>query len=249
MQEIQLLTEKSNDQVYIDFGKRADRLLVLRHARSPATRKKLYLGNEQKLSENIALFKRIVLLRHDNASLLGFKSHAEFKLQEIIATSTEWVDDMLSRMREQLLPVGQGVMKQLKALKKTHLVADLQPGDDEIYPWDFHYYMRLLEDDKRVDQELISEYFPLRNTVLRILGLFECFLQLRFLPIAPGELSGRVWHEDVEAWSVWDERPEFSGEFIGYLFSDILYRNGKYKGNQNVNLQAVSIFISQLTDR
>lgn len=248
-QEIQLFTEKSNDQVYIDFGKRADRLLVLRHARSPATRKKLYLGNEQKLSENIALFKRIVLLRHDNARLLGFKSHAEFKLQERIATSTEWVDDMLSRMREQLLPVGQGVMKQLKALKKTHLVADLQPGDDEIYPWDFHYYMRLLEDDKRVDQELISEYFPLRNTVLRMLGLFECFLQLCFLPVAPGELSGKVWHEDVEAWSVWDERPEFSGEFIGYLFSDILYRNGKYKGNQNVNLQAVSIFISQLTDR
>ncbi|KAG8160702.1 hypothetical protein KVR01_008966 [Diaporthe batatas] len=238
-QEIQHLTAKSKrqDQVYIDYGKRADRLLVLRHARNPATRKKLYLGNEKKLPENISIFKRVVLLRHETAHLLGFKSHAEFKLQERIATSTEWVYDMLQRMRDQLLPVGQRALEQLKALKRE-LVTSTQAGDDEIFPWDFHYYMRLLEDEKRVDQELISQYFPLRNTVLRMLGLFGSFLQLRFVPIVPEELTGRVWHEDVEAWSVWDDRTEHTSEFVGYLFSDILYRDGKYKGNQNVNLQA-----------
>lgn len=246
-QEIQLLTTKSKrqDQAWIEYGKRADRLLVLRHARNPATRKKLFLGNENKLPENVALFKKIVRLRHENAHLLGFKSHAEFKLQERIATSTEWVDDMLHRMREQLLPVGQRVMDQLKALKRE-LVTNDQPGDDEILPWDFHYYMRLFEDKKRVDQELVSRYFPLQHTILRMLGLFGSFLQLRFVPLEPGELTGRVWHEDVEAWSVWDERTEHTGEFVGYLFSDVLYRDGKYKGNQNVNLQAVSISILAL---
>ena len=146
MQDIQRLTEKTKDQVYIDYGKRADRLLVLRHARNPATWKKLFLGNKQRLSENIALFKRVVLLRHDNARMLGFKSHAELKLQERIATSTDWVDGMLNSMCEQLLPVGKGVMEQLKPLKKMHLATKIQPEDDEILPWDFHYYMRLLED-------------------------------------------------------------------------------------------------------
>lgn len=48
----------------------------------------------------------------------------------------------------------------------------------------------------------------------------------------------------MEAWSVWDDRTEHKGEFIGYLFADILYRNGKYKGNQNVNPQAVSMYTS-----
>ncbi|KAG6362310.1 hypothetical protein INS49_010540 [Diaporthe citri] len=237
-EEIIRLAEDGKDGVFINFGKRADRLLVLRHARSPATRKKLYLGNEQKLSENVALFKTVVLLRDRNARLLRFKSHAEFKLQERIATSTEWVDDMLHSMREQLLPIGQEVMEQLKATKGTHLVRSNQSGDDEILPWDFHYYMRLLEEDKKVDHELISEYFPLRNTVLRMLELFESCLQLHFLPIAPDDLAGTTWHEDVEAWSVWDKRPGHTGEFIGYLFSDTPHRNGKYRGNQNVNLQA-----------
>lgn len=245
-EEIQRLAGKGGHKVYIDFGKRADRLLVLRHAHSPASRRKLYLGNEQKLSENMALFKRVMVLRDDNARLLGFKSHAEFKLQERIATSTEWVDDVLTRMREQLLPIGRQVMDQLKAKKRTHLAADHPPGEDEIRPWDFHYYMRLLEEDKLVDHDLISEYFPLQKTVLRMLGLFESSLQLRFLPMTPSELSGRTWHEDVEAWSVWDNRTGHMGEFIGYLFSDILYRSGKYKGNQNVNLQAVSVQIIDL---
>lgn len=106
--------------------------------------------------------------------------HAEFKLQDRIATSTEWVDDMLNRMRKQLLPIGQEAMEQLKAIKRKHLVTDPISGHDEIFPWDFHYYMRLLEEDKRVDQDLVSEYFPLRHTVLRMLGLFESFLQLPF---------------------------------------------------------------------
>lgn len=246
--EIQRLMEKSKDEVFINFGKRADRLLVLRHAHNPGTRKKLYLGNEQKLPENVALFKKVVLLRDQNARLLGFKSHAEFRLHQRIATSTEWVDDMLNRMGEQLLPIGQGVMEELKALKRTNLATDTQSGDDEIFPWDFHYYMRLLEEDKRVDQDLIAEYFPLRNTVLRMLEIFGSFLQLRFVSLTPGELSGRIWHEVVEAWSVWDGRDGHMGEFIGYLFSDIMYRDGKYKGNQNVNLQAVSVDIFCVTN-
>ncbi|KAL2281970.1 hypothetical protein FJTKL_11229 [Diaporthe vaccinii] len=149
MEEIISLSEGRKDKVFINFGNRADRLLVLRHAHSPATRKKLYLGNEQKLSENVALFNLAVLLRDQNARLLGFKSHAEFKSQERMATSTEWVDDMLNSMREQLLPIGQGAMEQLKATKRTHLVRNHQSGEDEILPWDFDYYMRSLEEDKK----------------------------------------------------------------------------------------------------
>lgn len=48
-----------------------------------------------------------------------------------------------------------------------------------------------------------------------------------------------VWHEDVRAWSVWDERPDSRGSFIGYFFADILSRPDNYKENQSVNLQPV----------
>lgn len=226
---------ETGDNIIIDLGKGADRLLILRHAHNAIVRKKLYIKNEQKLHENTTLFKKVVVLRDQNARLLGFRSHAEFKLQDRIATSLQSVQEMLQSLRKQVLPLGQKLIQQMKSIKRDHLAANHPLEDEEILPWDFAYYLRLLEESKKVDQEAISEFFPLQHTVQKMLGLFASFLQLRFQRLSGEELDGKLWHEDVEAWSVWDDK----GEFVGYLYSDILYRDGKYKGNQNVNLQAV----------
>ncbi|KAF5613663.1 uncharacterized protein FTJAE_13874 [Fusarium tjaetaba] len=52
-------------------------------------------------------------------------------------------------------------------------------------------------------------------------------------------LGGSTWHEDVRAYSVWDDREASKGQFIGYLYMDLLSRDNKYKGSQNVNLQCI----------
>jgi len=73
-----------------------------------------------------------------------------------------------------------------------------------------------------------------------MLDVFASCLQIRFTPIQKSLLQGCTWHEDVEAWSLWDDREDSEGEFIGYLYTDLLERPNKYKGNQCVNLQCVS---------
>lgn len=229
-----------SDKAYVDFGNFSDRMVVMRNARDPDTRQRLYLANIQKLQENVDIFKKVVVLRDTNARLLGFKSHAEFRLQDRIAPSTDWVDNTLTLLREQTIPLGKEVMQKLMAKKREDLGIGAGSQSDQFFAWDFFYYMRMLEQEHSVDQDLISEYFPLSHTVLAMLGVFESFLQLRFQKIPQEQIRGEIWHDDVEAWSVWDDREGHSGEFIGYLFADILYRSGKYKGNQNVNLQAVS---------
>jgi metallopeptidase MepB len=71
--------------------------------------------------------------------------------------------------------------------------------------------------------------------------LFGNLLQLRFSPLSGDDLRrAAVWHEDVEGWCVWDDRPTFKGDFIGYLYADLLGRPNKYHGSQSVNLQRVS---------
>ena len=75
---------------------------------------------------------------------------------------------------------------------------------------------------------------------MSMLEVFASCLQLQFIPLGPETLAGSTWHEDVEAWSVWDLREKTRGEFVGYLYADILQRPGKYKGSQNVNLECVS---------
>lgn len=225
-------------KVFIDYSKRADRNLVLRYAENPETRKRLYIGNENKLRENIPLFKEIVVLRDRNARLLGYASHAEKRLQDRVAPSTHWVDEVLGRLRDELVPKGKQELDLLISKKKDQL-GD-QEGTYGILPWEFHYYKRLVEEEQQIDQEKISEYFPLETTVAAMLRLFAAFFQLQFEPVYPPDVGGSTWHRDVNAWNVWDDRDSHKGAFIGYLYSDILYRERKYKGNQNVNLQPVS---------
>lgn len=237
LESLKVGTEAHNlGKVFIDFSKRADRNLVLVYADNPETRKRLYISNENKLAENAPLFKDIVVLRDHNARLLGYKSHAEKRLQDRVAPSTQWIDEMLARLCAELLPRGKQELDLLINKKRDH-IGRHEVRAEEILPWDFNYYKRLVEEEQQIDQDKISEYFPLQTTVSAMLRLFAALFQFQFEPIAPPDLDGSTWHKDIEAWSVWDVRESHKGSFIGYLYSDILYREGKYKGNQNVNLQ------------
>lgn len=102
-------------------------------------------------------------------------------------------------------------------------------------------YSGILNKEVQADNAEIAEYFPLRHTVSAMLDIFADCLQLRFEPIPKEELRESLWHEDVEAWVVSDERLESKGDFIGFLFADLLSRPNKYKGNQSVNLQPVRV--------
>ena len=73
-----------------------------------------------------------------------------------------------------------------------------------------------------------------------MLDIFADCLQLRFEPIPREDLNALIWHEDVEGWVVSNERLESKGNFMGFLFTDLLGRPNTYKGNQSVNLQPVS---------
>lgn len=188
------------------------------------------------------MYKEMLVLRDENARLLGYRNHADFRVGKRTAPSTEWVERFLRRMSEDLMPRGRREMARLEEKKRVRLDdgEEAAAAAAEILPWDFDYYTRLLEEEADIDQALISEYFPLRHTLSSMLGLFNEFLGLEFVPVPEEDLAGKLWAEGVEVWGVWEGRGERKGEFVGYLYADVLWREGKYRGNCNVNLQCVS---------
>lgn len=133
-------------------------------------------------------------------------------------------------------------MQELTKRKRSYLETNKNPSQenaDIMHPWDYDYYARLAFDTFHVEHAKISEYFPLQTTISTMLEVFSSCLQLRFKPIPPERMIPSQWHEDVEAWSVWDERKAWKGEFVGYLYKDLLWRPNKHKGSQNINLQCV----------
>lgn len=233
-----------NGKLYIPLRRR-ELLTVLRYASSSDTRKRMQSAWGEHLSENIPLFKQATLLRDRQARLLGYRSHAEAVLSDRMAPSIEWVEKLLDDLARHLAPVGQKELTDVRRKKKQHLSPILKPSaalqDVEVEPWDVLYYRRMLEDDQEIDHNRIKEYFPLIHTFNAMLQLFETYLQLQFEQVSTEESSCHTWNEGVSVWSVWDERSESKGAFIGYLYADLLDRPNKYKGNQAVRLQPVRV--------
>lgn len=211
---------------------------VLQYAKDPNVRKRLYIANHSKLRENVDIFKQVALLRDANARQLGYSSHAAFRLESRLAKTTGWVYDFMDRLEEALLPKGARELDELLTLKATKTLP--QEHDDAeariLLAWDYPYWERLALEAISVDHDKIAEYFPLKVVVQRMLDLFSHCLQMLFCKVP----SPMVWAPEVEAWEVWDNRPEKGQDFVGYLYMDLVFRQNKHRGCQNVNLQPVS---------
>ena len=223
-----------------------DLIPTTKYAKNPATRKKAYIENENKLPQNIPIFREVILLRDEAARLLGYPNHAAFIIEDKMAKTPKTVDDFLGDLRTRLTKGGASEMEVLKALKKQELKSMGEDFDGHYFLWDHRYYNRMmLERDFSLDQEKLSEWFPLETSIRGMLNIFETLFGMRFVEIIGDDRSaispsGKgddiVWHPDVKVISVWDSEDQGSG-FIGYLYLDLHPRPGKYGHAANFNLQ------------
>ena len=217
---------------------------IMKNCRNEQTRKHWHSGRLQRHVKNVPIFREVILLRDKNAREIGFTSHAAAKLPHRIAQSTEWVDHLVDQLTQLLIPIGKVEFEGLENRRKQWLSDSSTKSvqiNSKFMSWDLIYYSSRLNQDKHVDHSAIAEYFPLKHTVGAMLKIFSECLQFRCEPLSDIELSGSVWHNDVEGWRVIDERTDSKGEFIGFLYADLLSRPNKYKGNQSVNLQPVRV--------
>lgn len=219
---------------------------TLKFAQDPATRRKVFVENENKCNQNVPLFKEAVVLRDEAARLLGFPDHASFRIAEKMAKTPATVNEFLGDLRQRLTAGGEKEKQHLLELKKADEEARGLTFDPSYYLWDHRFYDRMmLEKEFSVDEVKVAEYFPLQGTVAKMLRIFEELFGLAFVELTPEERArisptGKgediVWHEDVIVFSVWDDEGEGNG-FVGYLYLDLHPRPGKYGHAANFNLQ------------
>jgi metallopeptidase MepB len=215
------------------------------------TRKVYFLGNENKCKNNLTLFKELVTARAELAKLLGYKSYVDYALQDRMM-SEELMAAFLENLRQQIITEGEKEMNRLRQIKRRELESmGFSDIDDRIYIWDSLYYTRLMKEQaESFDEIKLSEYFPLEPTINGLLNIFEALFGIKFVKVdasarailmeaqdQPAEVS--TWHEDVVIYAVWNE-PEMDGEFLGYLYLDLLEREGKQNHPCMVPIRAVS---------
>ncbi|CAZ79996.1 unnamed protein product [Tuber melanosporum] len=211
---------------------------TMKYAINTETRKKVFLGNENKCNENSKLFKKAIELRDEKARLLGFKNHAEFILQPKMAKNPERVLAFLTDLRKKLAPGGEKEKSRLKQLKAADTKDKKITNDGHYYLWDHRYYDRLLlEKEYKLDAQKIAEYFPLDHTIQGMMKIFELLFGLEFVEVT--DETKNTWHEDCKQFRVYNEKPKDGSEqtFVGWLYLDLHPREGKYGHAANFNLQ------------
>jgi metallopeptidase MepB len=189
------------------------------------TRKEVFLQSQRIFTENVTVFKEIIILRDERARLLGFESYAHQQARSKLLKSPQEVETMLDEIGFHLLPIAQ---TELEALQRAK-----DPSGGPFYLWDFDYHHnKMLRENYQVDHDLIAEYFPAKVTIQNMLSVFETIfgLKIESLKCVRGDY---IWHPEVKVFSVYD-RDSFI--FLGFLYLDIYPRDGKFNHAANFNI-------------
>jgi len=205
----------------------------LKYARNRALREELYIASGKKAFKdnaynNEAIIKQIAALRLKRAKLLGFATHADFVLQERMASTPKQVLDFLHDLLEKAKPHA---LKEIEELRKV-AAAD---GVMQMMPYDHAYYAEKLREAKfNISEEALRPYFPLEQVVDAAFNLAHTLYGLRFVE----RHDIQKYHREVKVYEVLE-----NDEHKALLYTDWFPREGKragawmtsYRGQSQVN--------------
>ncbi len=197
---------------------------VLTFADDRALREKVWRafvnrGDNGDANDTNQIIAQILKLRADRAKLLGFKHHAEWRMQDTMAKDPAKAMDLMMRVwTPAVARVKEEVAdQQALANKLGHKVT--------IEPWDYRYYQEKVRKQKYdLSQDEIKPYFALDNLVD---GMFWSAGQLYGLGFKENTGTVPVFHPDVRTFEVTDQA---SGKVVGLFYLDNFAREGKRSG-------------------
>ncbi len=174
------------------------------------------LSNNRAYPDNDAVLHRLLALRYELANLLGFDNYAQWVTADKMVGSPERVESFLSELA--------GYTAETQQREYDMLLARLhqeQPEAERVEPWQNSYLMEKVSQEQfQVDSREIRQYF---NYDASRDGLFALTQELFGVQIKPWH-DAPVWHEEVEAFELWDEEL-----LIGRFFLDMHPRDNKYQ--------------------
>ncbi|WP_313803550.1 M3 family metallopeptidase [Flavobacterium sp.] len=160
---------------------------------------------------------KIANLRHERANLLGYKTHANFVLEERMAQTPEKVKSFLNDLLVKAKPAAKREFQQLTSF------AEKLDGINQLEKWDGAYYSEKLRQELfNLDDEKLKPYFKLQNVQNGAFEVAKKLFGLNFTEVFDID----KYHEDVHTFEVTDEK----GELVAIFYSDFFPRKGKRNG-------------------
>ena len=210
---------KTDDGKYLVTLDYPDYVPFMQNADDEQARKELeFKFNRRGGQENVELLEKTLTLRREIARLLGYKNHAELRLEDRMAKNPKTVMAFLKDLQKKLKPLGKKEDKEMIAYKNSKTGKNSRT----LYSWESGYWSnKFRKENLELDSEKIKEYFPSQIVIDGMLDLFGGVFGITFEPV-----DIPVWHPDVKAFKIKDKA---SGELVAYFYMDLYPREGKYK--------------------
>jgi len=159
----------------------------------------------------------IAKYRFERARLLGYKTHADFVLEERMAETPEKVASFLEELLEKSKPAATEEFQELEAFAKE------LDGISQLEKWDAAYYGEKLKQKKfDLDDEKLKPYFQLENVISGVFLVANKLYDLNFEEVQNID----KYHTDVKTYNVTDN----TGRKIALFYADFHPRAGKRDG-------------------
>ncbi|NTX83395.1 peptidyl-dipeptidase Dcp [Citrobacter youngae] len=201
---------------------------VLAALRDRQTRENLFTqawtrAEKNDANDTRAIIKRLVEIRREQATLLGFANFAAWKIADQMAKTPEAA---LSFMRAIVPAARQRALNEQAEIQKA---INQQQGQFEVEAWDWAFYAEQVRREKyALDEALLKPYFDL-DTVLNE-GVFWTANQLFGIKFIE-RFDIPVYHPDVRVWEIFDHDGVGLALFYGDFFARESKSGGAWMGN------------------
>lgn len=174
-------------------------------------------GDNGDSHDNNAIIAEITKLRAQRAKLLGFESHAHWRLDPQMAKKPDAAMDLMMKVWPKAVA---RVREEVADMQK---VADAEGGGVTIEPWDYRYYAEKVRKAKYdLDFNEVKPYLQLEKLREGMMWSAEKLYGLQFKQIN----DVPVFHPDVRVWEVTNK----AGKHVGLWYLDPYAREGKRSG-------------------
>jgi len=168
--------------------------------------------------DNNSTITQILQLRAERAKLLGFPTHAHWRLENSMAKTPE-------RAMELMMAVWKPAVARVhEEVADMQALATKEGSAIKIEPWDYRYYAEKVRKAKYdLDQNEVKPYLQLEKLREGIFWVAGALFNFNFTPAT----NVPVAHPDIRVWQVTDKT---SGKQIGLWYFDPYARAGKRSG-------------------
>lgn len=176
----------------------------------------------------------LLLERRKMSNMLSFNHFLDYKLEKQFENDKHKIEHILLTIYDKIKTPYNEEMNMLLKLKKKNCKKKNSLYKKVLNKSDIQYYLNKWKKEYGINNNKLSEYFPLNKVFLNIIKIYEQFFNIRFQKIEMKQL----WDDSVLTYKIFDQE----NNLLGLVLFDLYFRMNKLNNIQFYELKTGCLY-------